>query len=170
VERAGLEIDSDRLAAPVLSGAAARDAVGHVIIVEQRADIGRGTPWKWLDSSKASTSLGPSSRRVTKRTNQGEALTLSGLPLPSSMIIYPTMPKAKVAITLERSLLNGIDELVAGRRFPNRSQAIESAVAEKLERLKRGRLARESAKLDRAEERAAADEGLAADGKSWPEY
>jgi len=80
------------------------------------------------------------------------------------------MPKAKVAVTLERSLLNGIDELVAGRRFPNRSQAIESAVAEKLERLKRGRLARESAKLDRAEERAAADEGLAADGASWPEY
>jgi Arc/MetJ-type ribon-helix-helix transcriptional regulator len=80
------------------------------------------------------------------------------------------MPKAKVAVTLERSLLNGIDELVAGRRFPNRSQAIESAVAEKLERLKRGRLARESAKLDRTEERAAADQGLAVDGESWPEY
>ena len=44
------------------------------------------------------------------------------------------------------------------------------AVSEKLERLKRGRLAREAAKLDRREERSLADELLTVDEASWPEY
>lgn len=86
------------------------------------------------------------------------------------MIDYRTMPKSKVAVTLDKELLDRIDGLVAERRYPNRSQAIEIAVSEKLERLTRGRLARESAKLDRREERALADEGLTADRESWPEY
>ena len=55
-------------------------------------------------------------------------------------------------------------------RFPNRSQAIEIALAEKLDRLERGRLARECAKLNPKEERALADEGLSVDHESWPEY
>ena len=54
------------------------------------------------------------------------------------------------------------------RRFPNRSQAVESALAEKLGRLARTRLATECAKLDPALEQRLADEGL--DGDSWPEY
>jgi hypothetical protein len=54
--------------------------------------------------------------------------------------------------------------------FPNRSQAIESAVAEKLQRLDRGRLARECAKLDPDFEKALADEGLSDDVVEWPEY
>jgi metal-responsive CopG/Arc/MetJ family transcriptional regulator len=80
------------------------------------------------------------------------------------------MPKAKVAITLDSELIDRVDELVKAARFPNRSQAIEIAVAEKLERLERGRLARECAKLDPKEEQAFADEGLAADYDEWPEY
>jgi metal-responsive CopG/Arc/MetJ family transcriptional regulator len=80
------------------------------------------------------------------------------------------MPKAKVAITLDSDLIDQLDRLVQAARFPNRSQAIEVAVAEKLERLERGRLARECAKLDPKEERALADEGLAADRDLWPEY
>jgi transcriptional regulator with XRE-family HTH domain len=55
-------------------------------------------------------------------------------------------------------------------RFRNRSQAVEAALAEKLERLARTRLARECAKLDPAEEQRAADEGLAASGELWSEY
>ena len=86
------------------------------------------------------------------------------------MTYYLTMAKAKIAVTLETELLEQIDGLVAEHRYPNRSQAIEVAVQEKLERLKRGRLARESAKLDRREERALADEGLGLDRESWPEY
>jgi metal-responsive CopG/Arc/MetJ family transcriptional regulator len=80
------------------------------------------------------------------------------------------MPKSKVAVTLDEDLLAEVDRLVARRAFPNRSQAIEAALAEKLERLSRTRLARESANLDPAEERALAEEGLGADVASWPEY
>ena len=80
------------------------------------------------------------------------------------------MPKAKVAVTLDVDLLEQIDGLVTENQYPNRSRAIEVAVSEKLERLSKGRLARECGKLDRREERALADEGLRADGESWPEY
>jgi metal-responsive CopG/Arc/MetJ family transcriptional regulator len=80
------------------------------------------------------------------------------------------MPKTKVALTLETDLVERVDELVARRRFRSRSQAIEAALADKLQRLARTRLARESAKLDVREEKRLADEGLADDFGSWPEY
>jgi len=80
------------------------------------------------------------------------------------------MPKTKLAVTLETSLVGELDQLVAKRRFANRSQAVEAAVAEKLARLARTRLASECAKLDRNEERALADEGLAGSRDTWPEY
>ena len=89
---------------------------------------------------------------------------------PGGMINCHTMTKLKVAVTLDAGLLDQVDTLVRERRFPNRSQAIESALAEKLERLRRTRLARECAKLDPAEERGLAEEGLAEDVKSWPAY
>ena len=56
------------------------------------------------------------------------------------------MPAAKVAITIDEQLLKRIDRLVARRKFPNRSRAIQEAVRDKLDRLERGRLARECAK------------------------
>jgi metal-responsive CopG/Arc/MetJ family transcriptional regulator len=80
------------------------------------------------------------------------------------------MPKTKVALTLDSSLLERLDELVERRKFRNRSQAVESALADKLQRLARTRLARESAKLNPREEKRLADEGLADDFASWPEY
>lgn len=80
------------------------------------------------------------------------------------------MPKTKVAVTLERSLLEELDELIVDQRFANRSQAIEAALAEKLARLARTRLARETSRLDQREEKQLAEEGLATDGKSWPAY
>lgn len=80
------------------------------------------------------------------------------------------MPKTKVALTLDTVLLQQVDELVDRRRFRNRSQAIEAALADKLRRLARTRLASESAKLDPREEKRLADAGLAEDFKAWPEY
>jgi Arc/MetJ-type ribon-helix-helix transcriptional regulator len=80
------------------------------------------------------------------------------------------MSKAKVAVTLDSALVERVDRLVKAARFPNRSQAIEIALSEKLDRVERGRLARECAKLDPKEERALADEGISADSESWPEY
>ena len=80
------------------------------------------------------------------------------------------VPKDKVAITLDRELLAELDELIAARAFPNRSHAIEIALAEKLERFGHSRLARECAKLDPKEEQAFAELGLAEDVAEWPEY
>ena len=80
------------------------------------------------------------------------------------------MPKAKVAITLDAELLDRVDELVARREFRNRSQAIETALAEKLMRARRTRLARECAKLNPADEKALAEEGLDGGVDAWPEY
>jgi metal-responsive CopG/Arc/MetJ family transcriptional regulator len=80
------------------------------------------------------------------------------------------MGRSKVAISLDESTLNRLDKLVQKRVFPNRSQAIEEAVAEKLARLEKSRLAQECAKLDPAFEKALAEEGLSEDLEEWPEY
>ena len=79
------------------------------------------------------------------------------------------MPKTKVAIRLDAASLGRVDALVARRAFPNRSQAIEIALAEKLARTRRTRLARECARLDPKAEKALAEEGLAGSSDSWPE-
>lgn len=80
------------------------------------------------------------------------------------------MARAKVAVTLKESTLRRLDLLVKQAVFPNRSQAIQSAVEEKLDRLERSRLARECAKLDPALEKALAEEGMSEDVLHWPEY
>jgi len=78
--------------------------------------------------------------------------------------------RTKVAVTLESRTLRSVDRLVRDARYPNRSQAIEAAIAAHLERLERRRLADECAKLDPAAERAMAEEGLGEDAAEWPEY
>lgn len=80
------------------------------------------------------------------------------------------MSAAKIAITLEESLLRQVDQLVSSQVYANRSRAIQEAVAEKLRRMDRRRLARECAKLDPAFEQSMAHEGLASDLEQWPEY
>ncbi len=85
------------------------------------------------------------------------------------MNCHTPMPKTKVALTLDTALLDRVDHLVACARFRNRSQAIETALAEKLARLARTRLAEECAKLDPVEEQRLADEALGAEA-TWPEY
>lgn len=80
------------------------------------------------------------------------------------------MPKTKVALTLDTALLERVDELVARQKFRNRSQAIEAALADKLQRVARTRLARESAKLHPSEEKRVAEEGLVDALDGWPEY
>ena len=53
------------------------------------------------------------------------------------------MGTSKVAITLDEELLERIDRLVAERKFPSRSRAIQLAVKAQIDRLDRRRLARE---------------------------
>ena len=80
------------------------------------------------------------------------------------------MPRSKIAISLDEATVARLDKLVERAIFPNRSQAIQEAVAEKLARLERSRLARECAKLDPTFEKALAEEGLSEDVATWPEY
>jgi metal-responsive CopG/Arc/MetJ family transcriptional regulator len=80
------------------------------------------------------------------------------------------MASAKIAITMEENTLHRLDRLVKARVFPNRSKAIQDAVAEKLEKLERNRLAIECAKLSPVMEKALAEEGMDEELKSWPEY
>jgi metal-responsive CopG/Arc/MetJ family transcriptional regulator len=56
------------------------------------------------------------------------------------------MATRKVAISLDSTLLQQLDRLVAERVFSNRSQAVQDAIRDKLDRLARTRLARECAK------------------------
>ena len=80
------------------------------------------------------------------------------------------MSKAKIAITLEQNSIQRLDHLVHEHIFMNRSQAIQEAVNDKIERLERNRLAKECAKLDPAFEKAMAEEGLTEDLSEWPKY
>lgn len=74
---------------------------------------------------------------------------------------------------MDEVLLKKTDRHVKDREFSSRSQFVQIAIAEKLERLDKIRLAQECAKLtdkDRRQEQVLADEGLALDFKEWPEY
>ena len=80
------------------------------------------------------------------------------------------MAKSKVAISLEEETLRRLDRLVRQDVFPNRSQASQRAIEEKLERIERSRLAQECAKLDPAFEKSLAEEGMSEDLSQWPAY
>jgi Arc/MetJ-type ribon-helix-helix transcriptional regulator len=80
------------------------------------------------------------------------------------------MAASKIAITIDDRMLKQIDILVKSKFFPNRSKAIQEAVAEKLMRLEKSRLAQECAKLDSDFEQSMAEEGFSAEMEEWPEY
>jgi Arc/MetJ-type ribon-helix-helix transcriptional regulator len=80
------------------------------------------------------------------------------------------VPAAKVAVTIEQTLLREVDRWVASGEFPNRSQAVQAALrCLAHERSKRGTLLSELAKLDPEEEKTMAEERLRAE-VPWPEY
>lgn len=79
------------------------------------------------------------------------------------------MSSAKIAISLDPEALRQVDQLVEGGVFPSRSKLIQDAVAEKLRRLRRVRLAEECAKLQRPLEQAVAEEFFRSETE-WPEY
>jgi len=77
------------------------------------------------------------------------------------------MATSKIAITIDQNLLHRLDFLVKSQRFSNRSRAIQEAVAEKLARIERSRLAQECAKLDPKFEQEMAEQGFAAEMDEW---
>jgi len=80
------------------------------------------------------------------------------------------MAASKIGITLENNMLKRLDMLVKSNFFANRSKAIQEAVAEKLERMEKSRLAQECAKLDPEFEQSLAEEGFISELEEWPEY
>ena len=80
------------------------------------------------------------------------------------------MAKTKIAVTLDIKTVKKIDNLVKKNIFPNRSQAIQEALQEKIKKMEHGRLARECAKLNPAFEKALAEEGMSEELSEWPEY
>jgi len=82
-----------------------------------------------------------------------------------------TMAKAKkIAISINKDVLQELDQLVEKDMFPNRSQAIESMVKDKIVQLSKSRLALECAKLNKKEEQEMADEFLSEELSQWPKY
>lgn len=79
------------------------------------------------------------------------------------------MPRAKIAISVDKEALAEIDALVAGGVYPNRSRAIEVALEERIAKHRRTRLARQCALLNPADEQALAEERFDGDAE-WPEY
>jgi len=77
------------------------------------------------------------------------------------------MATAKITISLDEGTVKRLDRLVKNRIFPSRSKVIQDAVEEKLNKMGKGRLARECAKLDPEFEKALAEEGLSARGENW---
>ncbi|GAB4177276.1 MAG: hypothetical protein Fur005_39380 [Roseiflexaceae bacterium] len=80
------------------------------------------------------------------------------------------MATVKVAVTLDQELLAEIDQLVAQHLFPNRSKAIQAAIADKIARIRQSRLALACADLDPTEEQALAEEGMDQELATWPKY
>ena len=80
------------------------------------------------------------------------------------------MATAKIAISIERELVQKLDQLVRNNVFPSRSKAIQEAVKEKIIRFNKSRLAIECSKLDPKFEQALADEGISLEVEEWPEY
>jgi Arc/MetJ-type ribon-helix-helix transcriptional regulator len=79
------------------------------------------------------------------------------------------MATLKVAVTLESETVREVDRWVKNGRFPNRSRAVQSALAEMLARRRRRRLLEELAKLSPGEEQGLAEESLSGE-PAWPEY
>ena len=80
------------------------------------------------------------------------------------------MNSAKIAISIEPSLLKRVDSLVSRKLFRSRSEIFQVAVSEQIERLDEDALSRECAKLDPTEEQAFANMGLSTDLSEWPAY
>lgn len=84
------------------------------------------------------------------------------------MYCHTQLMVQKIAVTLDHKTVTDLDRWVQEGRYPNRSRALQSAADLLIEREKRGRLARELAKIDRASEQRLAEEGIG--DESWPEY
>ena len=80
------------------------------------------------------------------------------------------MSVAKIAISIDNHLLAKLDDFIALKKFKTRSQAIQMAVQDTIDRLDHKRLIHACSQLDIDSERRLADEGLKEDFDEWPEF
>jgi len=73
----------------------------------------------------------------------------------------------KIAISLDAEDARRLDELVASKAYPSRSKVIQEALADKLARVSRSRLAEQCALLDTREEQQMAEEFSPAEIELW---
>ena len=80
------------------------------------------------------------------------------------------MPTVKIAVTIDKSLLKRLDQLVKQKCYRSRSGAVQAAIQANLDKFGRNRLARECAKLNPQFEQTLAEESIEMDLEEWPEY
>lgn len=80
------------------------------------------------------------------------------------------MGVAKVAISMDQTLLKKIDQLVEEKKFQSRSQVIQLALQDKIAKIEKHRLATACEALNPEYEQKLADEGLSEDMRAWPEF
>ena len=95
-----------------------------------------------------------------------------GVPTQAKPVAWPgraaKRPASGSDARLDDTPLDHLDRLVKRSVFPSRRQAIQIAIEEKPDRIARGRLTRECAKLDRDFEKSLAEEGVSEDLSAWP--
>jgi Arc/MetJ-type ribon-helix-helix transcriptional regulator len=77
---------------------------------------------------------------------------------------------AKIAISIDPSLLGRVDDLVSRKVFGSRSELFQIALSALVERFEEDALIRECARLDPEEEQRFADMGHSAELTEWPAY
>ena len=80
------------------------------------------------------------------------------------------MTAAKIAISIDASLLKRVDTLVRRKLFRSRSEVFQFAIGEQIDRFDDDAFARECSNLDPIEEQAMADYGLSTEVAEWPAY
>ena len=80
------------------------------------------------------------------------------------------MAAFKFVISVDRVLMERLDDFVQRGYFLNRSTAFQTAFKDKIDRIERKRLTKECAKLDPKFEREQAEDVTMEEFKSWPEF
>jgi metal-responsive CopG/Arc/MetJ family transcriptional regulator len=80
------------------------------------------------------------------------------------------MATAKIAISIDKELLQRLDEAVKAKLFTNRSRAIQVALQTELKHLGRTRLEQALDHVDPEAEKAMAEEGMSFELEQWPPY
>jgi metal-responsive CopG/Arc/MetJ family transcriptional regulator len=80
------------------------------------------------------------------------------------------MSTKKITVTLDESVVEGLDGFVKKHHCKSRSKAVQIAINEFLKKMEKQKMYAEIDKLDREEEIKVAEESLEAVNEIWAEY